>query len=451
MTRCVRDVLVMLGVAGVLAAPAWASGSRDFDGVDDRITISDVSIMQGGKAASYAVWVKADRLPSCPWGTYSLVRKDGEFNLQLMCNGSSPQGFNGAIWGNALGTNYFCPYTLTTGTWHHIVVRWDKTVNTGDTEILVDGTLVCTIDGNDTSNLANSSNALMFGNNEAYSEDFDGRMAHVRVFNKRLSDAEVAQEQNSPGSVSGLVGYWKLSGLSPEPDSSGNNSSTAIAGTTVSTDGPPIAGSDTTAPTVSITAPTGGTTVSGTITVSANASDNVGVSGVQFKLDGANLGAEDTTSPYSTSWNTTTATNGGHSLIAVARDAAGNATTSSAVSVTVNNTAADTTPPTGSITINGGAAATKVTAVTLTLSASDASGVSQMQCSNDNVSYSTAEAYATSKSWTISSGDGTKTVYVKYKDAVGNWSGAFTDTITLDTVAPGITITSPADGTVVTP
>ena len=61
---------------------------------------------------------------------------------------------------------------------------------------------------------------------------------------------------------------------------------------------------DTTAPTVSITAPANGATVSGTVTVSATASDNVGVVGVQFLLDGANLGAEDTSSPYSISWNT---------------------------------------------------------------------------------------------------------------------------------------------------
>src|SRR2546427_5863035 len=85
---------------------------------------------------------------------------------------------------------------------------------------------------------------------------------------------------------------------------------------------------DTTPPTVSITSPTGGSTVSATITVSGTASDNVGVAGVQFKLDGANLGAEDTASPYSVSWNTTTATNGSHTLTAVARDAAGNTTTS---------------------------------------------------------------------------------------------------------------------------
>src|SRR5438445_6448393 len=101
---------------------------------------------------------------------------------------------------------------------------------------------------------------------------------------------------------------------------------------------------DTTPPTVSISSPVNGVTVSGTITVTANASDNVGVASVQFLLDGANLGSLDTTSPYSVSWNTTAASNASHTLKAIAKDAAGNSTTSAGVTVTVNNLA-DTTPP----------------------------------------------------------------------------------------------------------
>src|SRR5213078_2343655 len=97
---------------------------------------------------------------------------------------------------------------------------------------------------------------------------------------------------------------------------------------------------DPTPPTVSMTAPVNGDIVAGTaVTLSATAADNVGVAGVQFKLDGTtNLGAEDTTFPYSVAWNSTTATNGLHTLTAVARDAAGNTTISAGVSVTVNNT-----------------------------------------------------------------------------------------------------------------
>ncbi|MEP6601396.1 MAG: Ig-like domain-containing protein, partial [Nitrospirota bacterium] len=106
------------------------------------------------------------------------------------------------------------------------------------------------------------------------------------------------------------------------------------------------ASTDTMSPTVAIASPANSATVSGSAAlVAATASDNVGVVGVQFKLDGNNLGSADTTAPYSVTWNTTTATNGTHSLTAVARDAAGNSTTSSAVNVTVNNAVADTTAP----------------------------------------------------------------------------------------------------------
>src|SRR5205814_4305198 len=90
---------------------------------------------------------------------------------------------------------------------------------------------------------------------------------------------------------------------------------------------------DATPPAVSITAPASGATVSGSVTVSASASDNVGVAGVQFLVDGTNLGSEDTSSPYSASWNTTTVGNGSHTLTATARDAAGNRTTSSPITV----------------------------------------------------------------------------------------------------------------------
>ena len=95
---------------------------------------------------------------------------------------------------------------------------------------------------------------------------------------------------------------------------------------------------DTIAPIVSLTAPANGATVSDTsVMVSATASDNVGVVGVQFKLDGVNLANEDIVSPYTITWDTTTATNASHVLTATARDAAGNQTTSSAVAVTVSN------------------------------------------------------------------------------------------------------------------
>ncbi|WP_257305446.1 M4 family metallopeptidase [Geothrix campi] len=89
---------------------------------------------------------------------------------------------------------------------------------------------------------------------------------------------------------------------------------------------------DTTAPTVSATE--SGT--SGTITFSATASDNVGVSKVEFYVDGV-LKGSDTTSPYSMTLDSTTLTNASHTLTAKAYDAAGNVGTSTTVTFSVSN------------------------------------------------------------------------------------------------------------------
>ncbi len=107
--------------------------------------------------------------------------------------------------------------------------------------------------------------------------------------------------------------------------------------------GPSSASVDTTAPTVAVIAPANGTSMSGTVILTATASDNVGVVGVQFKRNGNNYGTEDISSPYSVAWDSTTVANGAHMFTAVARDAAGNSTTSSVVSITVNNPSAGTT------------------------------------------------------------------------------------------------------------
>ncbi len=104
----------------------------------------------------------------------------------------------------------------------------------------------------------------------------------------------------------------------------------------------------------------------------------------------------------------------------------------------------DTVAPSGSIVINGGAAYATSTAVNLTLSASDSrSGVYQMRFSNNGSTWSAWEAYGTSKAWTLTSGDGAKTVYVQYSDNAGNVSASYSDTIILDTVAPTSSATSP--------
>src|SRR6266446_1904904 len=76
-------------------------------------------------------------------------------------------------------------------------------------------------------------------------------------------------------------------------------------------------------PVVSISSPGSGSSVRGNVTITASVSNPgvFGIAAVQFQLDGANLGAEDTTAPYSVSWDSTAASEGWHTLTAIARDA----------------------------------------------------------------------------------------------------------------------------------
>ena len=93
----------------------------------------------------------------------------------------------------------------------------------------------------------------------------------------------------------------------------------------------------------------------------------------------------------------------------------------------------DAVVPRGTISINGGNASTSSRSVTLKLSASDpspASGVASMRFRNGGTTtWSAWSAYATSKSWTLTAGAGTKTVYVQYRDRARNISAAASDTI----------------------
>jgi chitodextrinase len=112
-------------------------------------------------------------------------------------------------------------------------------------------------------------------------------------------------------------------------DPSGNHSSRASISATTS------ACSDTTPPTASITAPANGATVSGSVSVTASASDNVAVARVEFWVDGVNK-ATDTSAPYSYSWNTTTFADGSHTILVKAFDTSNNSSSAS-ITVTVSN------------------------------------------------------------------------------------------------------------------
>lgn len=107
------------------------------------------------------------------------------------------------------------------------------------------------------------------------------------------------------------------------------------AGCDIGADEVPEGGGDSIPPTATMTSPTAGSTVSGVITLSADATDNIGVVGVQFLVDNNPVATEDTTAPYSVSFDTSTLSSGSHSFSARARDAAGNFGNATPVTVTV--------------------------------------------------------------------------------------------------------------------
>ena len=110
----------------------------------------------------------------------------------------------------------------------------------------------------------------------------------------------------------------------------------------MSVTGPAGTSTDTTAPVVTIASPASGTTVSGSVAITASSSDASGVASVSLLIDGTIVGSSDTTAPYTFVWNSASSSNGSHTISARAIDTRGNVATATPVSIIVNNT---TTPP----------------------------------------------------------------------------------------------------------
>jgi len=163
------------------------------------------------------------------------------------------------------------------------------------------------------------------------------------------------------------------------------------------------------------------------VTVTLTRTDNVGGSGVnytKYRIDGGSWLTY--SAPFSIS------ADGAHTVEFYSVDLAGNTegTKSSPVKI-------DKIAPTGSVSVNSGAVYTNSGSVTLALTANDAtSGINQVRYSNDSVTWSAWEAFSSPKAWTLSAGDGAKTVYCQVRDAAGTVSSTFTDGIVLDTTAP---------------
>jgi hypothetical protein len=184
-------------------------------------------------------------------------------------------------------------YAPTLNVWTHLAI----VAQGSGTFLYVDGALQETL-GAITLGTKTTANAVIGGTGEPIvggdNDPYKGKLDEIRFYNRALTLAEIQSVMNT--------------GADAVPPNS-----------------------------VAITSPSPSSTLSGTVTITATAADDIGVAGVQFRVGSVDLLPEDTTSPYSIALNTTAFPNGPTTLLAIARDAAGNVTTSASVPVTIAN------------------------------------------------------------------------------------------------------------------
>ncbi len=287
---------------GAVFAPGKNGNAVSLDGVNDYVNIGNPTSLQITTSMTVSAWINSS---SFPGDDAAVVSKRGNSLAGYQLDTTIDKGPRtiGFKLTSASGTqmNRYGATALQLGQWYHMAGVYNASAQTLDVYLngqLNNGSLVGTV----TSSQQNSSlNAVVGRKSGDTGFEFAGRIDDVRIYSRALSQAEIQADMNT--AIGG--------GLPPPPD--------------------------TTPPSVAITAPAAGSVVFNVVAVSANASDNAALAGVQFFIDGAPLGAEVGVSPYSVSWDTTTVAIGDHVLTARARDLAGNVTTSDAVSVTVTS------------------------------------------------------------------------------------------------------------------
>jgi hypothetical protein len=280
---------------GTIAGATWTTTGRygsalSFNGKSSLVTVPESPSLDLKTSLTLEAWVKPTATPT---GFQAILFKEMPTDTAYYLYRS---GFSAAPLGGVyIGAEQTATAAngLTLNTWSHLALTYNGTQE----QLYVNGALVAS--RSQTGTVQTSTGVLHIGGDSLWGEYFLGSIDEIRIYNRALSAAEIQTDMN-----------------------------TAVPGATTP---------DATPPTVAITAPAGGASLSGAATITASASDNVGVAGVQFQLDGANLGTEVIAAPYSTSWDTTKSANGSHTLTAIARDAAGNKTTSTAVTVSVSN------------------------------------------------------------------------------------------------------------------
>ncbi|HEY3181566.1 MAG TPA: LamG-like jellyroll fold domain-containing protein, partial [Gaiellaceae bacterium] len=291
------------GNGGSITGASWTAGKYgqglQFNG-SSFVTVPDAASLDIGSTGTVEAWVRLDALNV--W--HGIVAKGAanalvahNYGLEITNGNRVECGIGNGVSSNSVDSTA----ALAAATLYHVACVWNGT----QLQVYVNGVLNTST--SQTITPSGNTAPLSIGQYGGNADRTRGVIDEVRIFNRALTQPEIQSDLNTPIAP-------------PAPDL--------------------------VTPTVTISAPAAGATVAGRVTVTANASDDVGVAGVQFKLDGADLGAEDTAAPYAFDWDTVPAANGAHVLSATARDAAGNRGTAIDVAVTVNNDKVAPTVPT---------------------------------------------------------------------------------------------------------
>ncbi len=370
------------GNHGTTTSTTWAAMGRfgsalSFNGSTSQVTVPDSNSLDLTTGLTLEAWVNPIQL-SGSWRTVIFKQTTSGMAYALF----AANGGNRPVGQVQIGAeqNATGPAALPLNAWTHVATTYDGAT----LRLFVNGAQVASKP--QTGSAAVSNAVLRIGRNSIWSEPFRGLIDEVRIYDRALAATEIQSDMTAPVSPpvadtqppttpTGLTQTaatetsatvtWTAStdnvavagyGLYPGGSTSATTATfgglTCGAGRLVGVDAYDAAGNrspqatltvtaaacDTAPPAVQLTSPAAGP-VGGTVTVAATASDDRGVAGVRFRVDGADLGGEDTSAPYSVQWDTTQSPSGNHTLTAVARDAAGNVTTSAPVQVTVTNTA----------------------------------------------------------------------------------------------------------------
>jgi hypothetical protein len=378
------------GHTGAITGATWTSSGRyggalSFDGVDDSVGLGSL-----GGFSQTAFTLQA-------WVQKATTKND--VAILGSWTGSGPM-----LWVDHLASRYHLTLAgslsnyLDSGhnpvpaSWQHLAATYDGTT----AHFYIDGTQVAS---RTTSGPGNSDTWRIGAYGSTPGGFFDGLIDDIRIYDRALTATEIQTDMNQPvppedttppaapsgltanGAIERATLAWtaasddvRLAGYNVYRSTTAGftpSASNRIAQTTgtshvdtgvasgtyhylvtaedgagnvgpASNEATAVVAPDSNAPTVAITAPAGGT-LSGQVPITATAFDDQAVAGVQFRLDGQSLGPEDTTAPYSIDWDTRSAINDPHTLTAVARDGAGNTTTSAPRPVSVSNPGVSTT------------------------------------------------------------------------------------------------------------